>query len=138
MDFSFLSALIPFNTALAMPDAGSLADQMIAGCQAAFQPDNLPGTLLLILGVLVVIGVMFPVIRFLLRMCSKLWQAVLLVIALIWIGTVATNVMAYAATASDLISDLNVGLSADMIGQVSVIVGVLVAYLMTPRKFRMF
>ena len=67
-----------------------------------------------------------------------LWQAVLLVIALIWIGTVATNGMAYAATASDLISDLNVGLSADMIGQVSVIVGVLVAYLMTPRKFRMF
>lgn len=138
MDFSFLSALIPFNTALAMPDAGSITDQMIAGCQAAFQPENLPGTLLLILGVLVVIGVAFPVIRFLLRMCSKLWQAVLLVIALIWIGAVATNGMAYAATASGLISDLNVGLSADMIGQVSIIVGVLVAYLTTPRKLRMF
>lgn len=138
MDFSFFSALIPFNTVLAMPDAGSLIDQMIAGCQAAFQPENLLGTLLLALGVLIVIGVVFPIIRFLLRMCSKLWQAVLLVIALIWVGAVATNGMAYAATASGLINDLNVGLSADMIGQVSIIVGVLVAYLTTPRKLRMF
>lgn len=126
------------NWSFMSPEAFSIIDSLIEGIQSAFLPENILGTLLIIAGILLLVGLLFPLLRFFLRMCKHLWQAVLLIIVLIWFGTIITNGITYAATITGLLGSLDIGISADIFGQIAVIAGVLVAYFTSPRKMRAF
>lgn len=138
MDLSFFSALVPMNWGFLSPEIVSVLGSLVAGVQEAFLPENIMGTLLILLGIAVLVALMFPILRVLLRLCTKMWQAVLLIIVLIWVGTIITNAMTYAATITGLLCSLDIGISADLMGQIAIIAGVLVAYFTAPKRIRTF
>lgn len=106
--------------------------------QTAFLPENLTGTLLILVAIVVIVAVVFPIVRFILRMCSSLLSVVLMCVGLAILGNIVMTGVSYSASIAGLIENTNIGIASDWVGGIAIVIGIVVAYLTTPKKMRMF
>lgn len=125
------SSFLPFSFS-------DFTESMSSTLQTALLPENIGGTLLLIATIIALFIVVFPIVRLILRLCSALWQVVLLCISFAFLGNVVMSGIAYSATISGLIENANIGIASGDIGGIAIVAGIIIAYFTTPRKMRMF
>lgn len=106
--------------------------------QTAFLPENITGTLIILAAIVVLFAVAFPLVRLILRVCTSLWQVVLLCIGLAFLGNLIMSGIAYSATVAGLLENAHIGIASDWIGLIAIVGGILIAYFTTPKRMRMF
>lgn len=113
-------------------------DSIPSAIQTAFLPENLTGTLLILAAIVVIVAVVFSIVRFILRVCSSLLSVVLMCVGLTILGNIVMTGVSYSASIAGLIENVNIGIASDWIGGIAIVIGIIVAYLTTPKKMRMF
>lgn len=119
-------------------NAFDFIESIPSAIQTAFLPENLAGTLLLFAAIVVIVAVVFPIVRFTLHICSSLLSAVLMCIGLAILGNIVMTGVSYSAAIAGLIENANIGIASDWVGGIAIVIGVIAAYLTTPKKMRMF